>query len=99
MKLNAPEYRKIQFLLRCTAEKHQNDIIANKCSDLAYRMEGMAIPVDTANLEEWERQLIRYVVGLKADPQNAAIFAPRVNREVTHNGKIFQLYAKRSTIT
>jgi hypothetical protein len=99
MKLHAPEYRKIQFLLRCVAEKHHNDIIANRCSDLAYRMESTPIPVDTENLEEWERQLIRYVVGLKADPQNSAIFAPRESREVTHNGKIFQLYAKRSTIT
>jgi hypothetical protein len=95
MKINQPEYRKIQNLLRCAAEKHDNDIIANRCSDLAYRMESMPLPIDTVNLEEWERQLIMFVIQLKARPENAHIFAPRSVREVTHAGKIIQLFARR----
>lgn len=65
MKLTAANIQNIMKALRDVAEKDSNDVIANRASDLAWRLEGAGTSVfnmsnDTSKWKDWEYQLAQY---------------------------------------
>jgi hypothetical protein len=81
MNLTTLQMQTIMFNLRCIAERHSNDIIANHASDLAYRMESFKTPFNFNSLQQWEQDLVRFSFQLKNDPKNAHIF-DMTNRKI-----------------
>ena len=71
------QVQQIMYRLRCVAERDPNDIIANRCSQLAFELE---TPSRIRRLTDTDRDLIRYAVKknytpLKKEVDHSAFFA------------------------
>lgn len=88
MKLsNFREYYNLSFTLRCIAERFHEDTIANRCSDLAYRMEWMKQPITLAGIDA---TLATFALKVRENPEHAHMFKPR--------GKIYDRWSKENQV-
>ena len=60
----------IMFKLRCAAERDPNDVIANSCSQLAFKLE---LPARVNRLTDVDRQLIAYAFKKDYAPLKEAV--------------------------
>ena len=68
--LTQRETQQVMFKLRCAAERDPNDIIANRCSQLAFELE---TPSRVARLTDTDRELIRYAFRKNYAPLKEAV--------------------------
>jgi hypothetical protein len=65
--LSTRQLQQTMTALRTTAEQDPSDVIANRASDLAWRLEAagtnvFAISADPKNWQPWEREMVRYAM-------------------------------------
>ena len=68
--LTQRETQQVMFKLRCAAERDPNDIIANRCSQLAFELE---TPNRVSRLTATDRELIRYAFRKNYAPLKEAV--------------------------
>ena len=68
--LTQRQTQQVMFKLRCAAERDPNDIIANRCSQLAFELE---TPNRVARLTDTDRELIRYAFRKNYAPLKEAV--------------------------
>ena len=64
------QVQQIMYRLRCAAERDPNDIIANRCSQLAFELE---TPSRIKRLTDTDRDLIRYAVKKNYQPLKSGV--------------------------
>ena len=67
MTLSTRQIQQAMTALRTTAEQDPSDVIANRASDLAWRLEAagtnvFAMSADPKNWQPWEREMVRYAM-------------------------------------
>lgn len=68
--INERQTQQIMYRLRCAAERDPNDVIANRCSQLAFELE---TPSRVKRLTDEDRTLIRYAVKKNYTPLKSKV--------------------------
>ena len=68
--INERQTQQIMYRLRCAAERDPDDVIANRCSQLAFELE---TPSRVKRLTDEDRILIRYAVKKNYTPLKSKV--------------------------
>ena len=68
--INERQTQHIMYRLRCAAERDPNDVVANRCSQLAFELE---TPQRIKRLTEQDIQLIKYAVKKNYQPLKSGV--------------------------
>ena len=68
--INERQTQQIMYRLRCAAERDPNDVIANRCSQLAFELE---TPSRVKRLTDEDRTLIRYAIKKNYTPLKSQV--------------------------
>lgn len=68
--INERQTQQIMYRLRCAAERDPDDVIANRCSQLAFELE---TPSRVKRLTETDTALIRYAIKKNYTPLKSQV--------------------------
>ena len=68
--INERQTQHIMYRLRCAAERDPNDVVANRCSQLAFELE---TPQRIKRLTDTDIQLIKYAVKKNYQPLKSGV--------------------------